>query len=338
MIGTDLDALRTAVDSAVDTGAAAAAWAALTEAWLGNRRLAEHTRAGYRRDVADFLAWCATNGLNPQAARFTHLNAYARHLENAGGEPGRRGYAPATVARRLSAVSSWYDFLVRLDVAARNPVDGTDRPAVDRHHSATVGLTVEQVDALLAAVDRPRPGSDTRDRDRAVLTLLADLGLRVSEVCGLDVADLGHDRDHRTLHFTGKGGRVHRRSLDAGTARALDRYLATRAAAAGVDVDQLAGALFVTDTGRRIDRHAMYALVRSTARRAGLPHADQISPHSLRHAFVTAAREAGAALEDVQDALRHADPRTTRRYDRDRHNLDRDPSHAVWQLRAGRRT
>ncbi|HWH02001.1 MAG TPA: tyrosine-type recombinase/integrase, partial [Pilimelia sp.] len=121
-----------------------------------------------------------------------------------------------------------------------------------------------------------------------------------------------------------------------GAAAALDAYLAQRAAAQGVPVPALAGPLLVTATGRRLDRHAVFRLVRRLARDAGLPAWQRLSPHSLRHAFATTARAEGVALEDVQDAMGHADPRTTRRYDRDRHNLDRDPGYAIWAARSRR--
>jgi integrase/recombinase XerD len=92
----------------------------------------------------------------------------------------------------------------------------------------------------------------------------------------------------------------------------------------------------VTSTGKRIDRQAVFRLVRRLAKEAGLPEADRLSPHSLRHAFATTARAEGVPLEDVQDAMGHADPRTTRRYDRDRHNLDRDPAYTIAAARVRR--
>ena len=82
----------------------------------------------------------------------------------------------------------------------------------------------------------------------------------------------------------------------------------------------------------------MFRLVRRLARSAPASRPGrQLSPHSLRHAFATTARAEGVPLEDVQDAMGHADPRTTRRYDRDRHNLDRDPAYAIWAARARRK-
>ncbi|MFF5296212.1 tyrosine-type recombinase/integrase [Paractinoplanes globisporus] len=287
----------------------------VTEAWLANRRLSEHTRAAYRRDVAGWLSWCAGRVIDPLRASFLEVNAYARGLES-------QQLAPATVARKLSGLSSWYDFLVKIRAIELNPVGGADRPFVSRDHSATVGLTPGEVDALLGVARAAGP------RHRAVVTLLADLGLRVGELVGLDISDIGWERGHRTVRFVGKGGKPRRRVLTVEAAAALDDYLAVRGAHDGP--------LLVTSTGARIDRHGVFRLIRRLAREAGIPSADQLSPHSLRHAFATTARDEGVPLEDVQDAMGHADPRTTRRYDRDRHNLDRDPAYTIAAARARR--
>ncbi|MFY1670704.1 tyrosine-type recombinase/integrase [Plantactinospora sp. WMMB334] len=306
-----------------------------TEAWLRNRRLSEHTRAAYRRDVAGWLAWCSDGEIDPFDATFLHVNAYARDLESSVDPRSGRPLTPATVARRLSALSSWYTFLGRLGAVSANPVSGADRPRVDRDHSATVGLTPEEVDALLVAAEAD--AGPNALRNRVVLALLADLGLRVGELVSLDLTDLGNERGHRSLRFVGKGGRARRRALTPGSAYAVDAYLAARATATGRPVAQLTGALLVTATGNRLDRHAVFRLVRRLARAAGIPAWERLSPHSLRHAFATSARAEGVPLEDVQDAMGHADPRTTRRYDRDRHNLDRDPAYAIWAARTRRR-
>ena len=307
-----------------------------TEAWLRNRRLSEHTRAAYRRDIAGWLAWCAAQDLDPLGVTFLDVNEYGRTLESTVDPRSGRPLTPATVARKLSALSSWYDFLAKLRAVDANPVSGADRPRVGRDHSATVGLTPEEVDALLAAAAADT--GPTAARNRAALALLADLGLRVGELVSLDVTDLGHERGHRSVRFVGKGGRPRRRALTPGTAFAVDAYLAARSAAERAPVDQLTGALLVTATGGRLDRHAVFRLVRRLARAAGIPAWARLSPHSLRHAFATTARAEGVPLEDVQDAMGHADPRTTRRYDRDRHNLDRDPAYAIWAARARRRS
>ncbi|MCG5471226.1 tyrosine-type recombinase/integrase [Micromonospora sp. LAH09] len=306
----------------------------VTEAWLRNRRLSEHTRDAYRRDVTGWLSWCAGRDLDPLRATFLHVNDYARALESTVAARSGRPLTPATVARRLSALSSWYDFLVKLGAVPANPVSGADRPRVDRDHSATLGLTPEEVDALLGAAEADTGA--TALRNRAAIALLADLGLRVGELISLDLTDLGAERGHRSVRFVGKGGKQRRRALTPGSGYAVDAYLAQRAAATGVPVAQLTGPLLVTASGARLDRHSVFRMVRRLARAAGIPAWAKLSPHSLRHAFATTARSEGVPLEDVQDAMGHADPRTTRRYDRDRHNLDRDPAYVVWAARSRR--
>ena len=306
----------------------------VVEAWLANRRLSPRTRAAYRGDLAGWLGWAAGRGLDPLRVTFLHVNEYARALESTVDPRTGRLLTPATVARRLSAVSSWYGFLAKVGAVPANPVAGADRPRVERDHSATVGLTPTEVDALLAAA-RAATGP-TAARTRAAVALLADLGLRVGELVSLVCADLGVERGHRSVRFVGKGGRPRRRALTPGAAAALDEYLAERAGAAGVPPAELDGPLLATAGGGRLDRHAVFRLVRRLARDAGIAAWARLSPHSLRHAFATTARSEGVPLEDVQDAMGHADPRTTRRYDRDRHNLDRDPSYAIWAARARR--
>jgi site-specific recombinase XerD len=309
---------------------------AFTDGWLGNRRLSEHTRDAYRRDVTSWLRWCEQHDLDPLRATFIHVNTYARALESTVDPRTNQPFTAATVARKMSGLSSWYAFLVKVGAVPANPVGGADRPRVDRDHSGTVGLSPTEVDAMLVAAETDP--SAARLRNQAVIGLLADLGLRVGELVGLDVADLGYERGHRSIRFTGKGGKKRRRALTPASTAAVETYLLHRATQEGVSVDDLAGPLFVTATGGRLDRHAVFRLVRRLAERAGIPSAAQLSPHSLRHAFATTARSEGVPLEDVQDAMGHADPRTTRRYDRDRHNLDRDPSYAIWAARSRRPT
>ena len=223
------------------------------------------------------------------------------------------------------------------------------RPKVARLRSPTVGLTASEVAAVLQQADvacqqrhavfdrQPTPGRRVRylaaARDRALMRTLAGLGLRVGEAIALDVSDQSYNRGHRTIRYVGKGGIPRERVLPAHALEALDEYLTIRAALTGVDVDALTGPLFATtsttgDPGR-LDEPAIFRHIRRLARHAGLSVADRLSPHSLRHAFATTAREEGVPLEDVQDSMDHADPRTTRGYDRDRHNLDRDAAITV---------
>jgi integrase/recombinase XerD len=265
-----------------------------------------NTRRSYAGDLARWLAFCADHDLDPLAARRPHIDGWARALETA-------GLKPRTVARRLAAVSSWYGFLVDEEVRSTSPAEHVRRPSVgDR--GETPGLTRDELRRLLAAA--VRSGSA---RSVALMSLLAHTGLRIGEALSRDVEDLAHDRGHRILRLARKGGRGDRTVLTGPVVRALEQYLAGR----------VTGPLFITTTGRRMGQPEAWRMVRRLAKRAELDGATEIRPHSLRVAFITGAREAGVPLEDVQDAAGHADPRTTRRYDRGRHSLDRHASYAV---------
>jgi integrase len=144
-------------------------------------------------------------------------------------------------------------------------------------------------------------------------------GLRVSEAVAIAGADLDEARGHRLVRIRRKGGALVDVPLAPRTAAALDELRAV--------VGSGAPRLFLDGRGAPLDRFDAARVVRRLARRADIAHA--ISPHSLRHTFVTAALDAGVPLRDVQDAAGHADPRTTRRYDRGRYSLDRHATYAV---------
>jgi len=140
--------------------------------------------------------------------------------------------------------------------------------------------------------------------DHALACLLALNALRVSEACVAELSDLALANGHRVVRVVGKGNQPALIPLAPRTSRAID-------AAVGERTD---GPLLARADGSRLDRHAAGRIVRRLARRAGIDK--PISPHSLRHASITAALDAGCNLRDVQDFARHADPRQTRRYDR----------------------
>lgn len=293
-----------------------------TEAWLRNRRFSENTREAYRRDIHQWLDWCAQHDLDPLQVTFLHVNAWARSLEAP--DDRRKPLAPASIARKMSAVSSWYMFIVKLGKLPANPAAVADRPAVDRDYSSTPSFTRDDAQAMLrvVSVDDPYLGR--------VAPLLAewmvDMGTRATETSNIQVEHLGWDEGHRVVQLTLKGGRRKLRPLPYSLAVLLDEYLAHRAAGENVEVQQLSGPLFVNARGQQIDRKDLARFVRRLAIRAGVKNANRITPHSFRHAWNTMARNIGAALEDRQDAMGHADPRTTRRYDRAGRSLIHDPA------------
>jgi integrase len=196
------------------------------------------------------------------------------------------------------------------------PVAHVRRPRLDYESHATA-LNRNQLGGMLVAAGLGPPA------EHALMSLLALNGLLVSEATSADIEHLGLERGHRTLTITRKGGKVVIIPLAPRTARAID--LAT-----GERTD---GPLFLAADGRRLDRHGAGRIVRKVARRAGIAKA--VTPHALRHAFITAALDAGVPLRDVQEAASHTDPRTTMRYDRARGSLDRHVTYIVAAYIAG---
>lgn len=271
-----------------------------------------HTRAAYRRDLEHYFGWCVDHDVSILGAERSTVDAYIRHLTE---EPHGRDERPlsrATAARRLTTLSGFYTYAVSEDVITRNPVAHVRRPRLGQD-SPTLGLDRQESRLLLNAARHHGP------RARALVTLLLHDGLRISEALAADVADLDTIRGHRVLRVLRKGGSRRAVVLNPATAEAIADYVDGRAH----------GPLFTTRSGGRFNRSEAFKLIRRLAADADLPGAHRLSPHSLRHTFVTLAREAGVPLEDVQDAAGHADPRTTRRYDRGRHSLDRSPSYAL---------
>ena len=283
----------------------------LAAAWLATYRSAR-TRRAYAGDLAAWLDWLGEVGVDVLDARRVHVDLWVRQLLDAGA-------AASSTSRRLSALSSWYRHLVEHDLIAANPAAAVRRPAVDPDHTATVGLDRDQARAFLAAADADR--GPARLRTAATARLLLHIGLRVDELAAADVADLGHDRGHRVLTVTRKGGRRATVVLPPATAAAVDAYLAAR--------EDETGPLLATASGGRLDQAALWKLVRRLARAAGIPSWERLSPHSLRHTAITLALDAGAHLRDVQDFAGHRDPRTTRRYDRARDTLDRNAAYTL---------
>ncbi|MEW9530572.1 tyrosine-type recombinase/integrase [Microbispora sp. NPDC049125] len=293
----------------------------LTAIWLESRK-SPATAAEYYRDLRMWLTWCSEHRLDPFEVRRADVDLYQADLKQASKE--------RSVARRLSSVSSWYRYLLSNEACERNPVELVDRPTFDRDSSSTVSLSKDEAVAFLRAASEDR--RSVRLRTAAALSLLLTDGLRAAEVITAEVKDLGHNRGHRTLKVTRKGGKRYECVLAPSVAFLIDAYLADRAARSGVRVEDLTGPLFITEPsgphpgGKRTDRSALRKLIRRIARAAEVPSAARLSPHSLRHSFATLALDAGVSLREVQDAMGHIDPRTTRGYDRSRFSLDRHPA------------
>jgi integrase/recombinase XerD len=267
------------------------------------------TRDAYALDLRQYVAWCTERDIALFGARRADIESFGRYLE-------ALGRARATISRRLCTIAAFYRYAEEEALIATSPAVHVRRPRLDYESHAT-GLDRNEVGAMLVAAGLASA------RDHALISLLALNGLRVSEATGADIEALGLERGHRTLTIVRKGGKIVTIPLAPRTARAIDLAVGERCE----------GALFLGADGKRLDRHAAGRIVRRIARRAGI--AKRVGPHTLRHAFITAALDAGVPLRDVQEAASHADPRTTMRYDRARVSLDRHATYIVATFLAG---
>lgn len=292
----------------------------LTMAWLLSYD-SPNTRDAYRREIERWFAFCAETGLDPLQARKRHGDVYKRWLELRAGKP-----IPAkTMARRISAVSSWYDYLAYEDVIEVNHLKGTRRPKVARNHSETTALARDEAHALVAAADADH--GPARLRTAAFIRVLVHTGIRVEEAIAAELDALGWARGVRTLRIVGKGDKPKIRRLPVETAYALDRYLEDRARRAGVEVPELSGRIFVTATGGRFYRSSASELVERIGRQAGIQA--KVTPHVLRHTWASIAKDLGASPNDIKEALGHEDLNTTMLYLHTANQLERDPSQLV---------
>ncbi|MFC8428559.1 tyrosine-type recombinase/integrase [Streptomyces sp. NPDC057253] len=267
------------------------------------------TREEYRRDLRHYLTWCSEYGLDPFNQKRAQMDAFKNWLLD--------HYGNGSVNRHLSVVSGMFRYAMAEleDVVFRNPAALVDRQPVSTISQAT-GLTFEEAEQLLRGAEAYNP------RCSAVVHVLLLTGMRVSELVNASIEDLGEERGHQVLRITRKGGHTQTIVIPPSAWTALEAYIG----------DRTSGPLIITSTGRRITRQGIWDMIKRLCRRAGVR---TIRTHDLRHTAITLALESGKSLESVQDMAGHADPRTTRRYDRARNNLDNSPSYALdEQLRA----
>ena len=311
------------VDSSHPAGPALVAAAAdadpvtlLVLGWLAANR-SENTRTAYARDIGitpprrpsrapSWLTWCQEQEVHPvTGATMLHVARYARQLETA-------GLSPASAARKLAAVSSWYAWLARRGHIPASPAAAIARPRTGPAAPPAPGLTQAQALRLLHAADQA-PGRQ-RARTAALVALLLFTGARLSEIIGADISDLGTYQGHPVLWVT-RGRSRQGLPLPGPAAARVDAYLAGRPGPHDVPV------LFATGTGRRLFPADVRRTVRRLATRAGLPAdlASHLGPRTLQHTFATLYLQAGGSLSDLHGAMGHTDPRTTRRYDQARY-------------------
>ena len=278
-------------------------WVARFRRYMGSeRQLSAHTDSNYARDLAALVKHCDKNGLATWTALdHQHIRVFAAH-SHAG------GLSPRSVQRRLSAVRSFYEFLLRENDERAKPRSGVTRnPAHDVRAPKAAKRLPEALDPdQMARLLEMPPGDSFVMRDRAIMELLYSSGLRLAELVGLNLADL--DLKDRMVDVMGKGRKARRVPVGSIAAEVLSKWLRERAAVAKPDET----ALFVGRGGKRLGPRAVQTRVAYWARRQGL--SVHVYPHLFRHSFATHLLESSRELRGVQELLGHADISTTQVY------------------------
>jgi len=263
------------------------------------RRCSAHTIRAYHGDLQGLLICCAVLGATcPDDLRIAHLRTWLAQESAA-------GRSRATLARRTAAARSFTAWCRRRGLASTDAGERLVSPQVARVLPTV--LDRQQADELMAhAAIAADDGSAVGARDRAMVELLYGSGVRVAELCGLDLASV--DRRERTLRVTGKGDRQRTVPYGRPAAEALDAWWERRTDLVGA---RSGAALFLGARGARIDARVVRAVVGRLSREAGVP---EIAPHALRHTAATHVLEGGADLRAVQELLGHASLATTQRY------------------------
>jgi integrase/recombinase XerC len=268
--------------------------AAFLEHLRHERRVSPRTVEGYAHDLGLFTQWLAQASVTDWGAVTEH------HVRGFVGQRRRKGIAGRSVQRALSALRTFFRYLLREGAAAGNPAMGVRAPKTPRKLPAT--LDPDQLARLL-----DEPGDERLAvRDAAMMELFYSSGLRLAELVGLDLARL--DLDDATVEVLGKGAKTRRVPVGRLALDALRRWLVARTSMAAADET----AVFVSERGRRIHPRTVQARLRRRAIERGATR--HLHPHLLRHSFASHLLESSGDLRAVQELLGHANIGTTQIY------------------------
>ncbi len=301
--------------------------------WFANIQN-ERTRRAYQNDLRDFMTFVGIE--QPEEFRQVtraHVIAWRNDLK-------KRSLSPSTIRRRLSALTSIFDYLCEKNSIQINPVHGVERPKESANEGKTPALSTDQAKRLLEA---PPAKTLKGKRDRAILATLLYHGLRRDELCSLCIKDLRMRRGMAHFEVHGKGDKIRFIPIHPRVIVFIQEYLvATGLLPEGGEIQHLASIkdkampLFrplknnsTGDLEKSISPDAVYQhVVLRYAKEAGV-HFDGLSPHALRATAATTALEKGADIAKVQDWLGHANVSTTRLYDKRQSRPEESPTFKV---------
>lgn len=266
-------------------------------------RYSENTVAAYRNDLGQFLEYVegrAGSRLTDWAAVSEEVIASYLDFMKHKDQP----YASSTIARKVAAIKSFYNYLTAEGIVDENPTIDIDSPKVKKRLPQT--LTFSEVERLLEA---PAGGDTPKNlRDITLLKVLYETGMRVTEVVSIQLEDV--DLDHATLSSPTRQGDAREIPLEEETQALLVKYLAQ--GRPQLVKDQSERALFLNHRGEKLTRQGLWLIIKGYARQAGLN--TEVTPHTLRHSFAVHRLSKGSKLEDIQRLLGHANISTTQIY------------------------
>lgn len=266
-------------------------------------RYSENTIAAYRNDLGQFLDFIEGHAGSPltewAAVTEDDIADYLTHMKHKD-----HPYASSTIARKVAAIKSFYNYLLSQGIVQSNPTVDIDSPKVKKRLPQT--LSLEEVERLLEA-----PAGDDSPkslRDRTLLNVLYETGMRVTEVVSIQYEDV--DLQHSILSSPTRQGESREIPLAEDTKALLARYLSE--GRPQLAKDKLEHALFLNHRGEKLTRQGLWLIIKGYAREAGLNTA--VTPHTLRHSFAVHRLSKGADLEDIRRLLGHANISTTQIY------------------------
>ena len=263
----------------------------------------ENTVAAYRNDLNQFLDYveerAGANLTDWASVSEDDIEAYLTFMKHKA-----QPYASSTIARKVAAIKSFYNFLATQGLVDENPTLEVDSPKVKKRLPQT--LTLDEVERLL---DAPLGGHSAKNlRDVTLLNVLYETGMRVTEVVSIQLEDVALDRS--ALSSPTRQGDARDIPIEESTKALLDQYLAEGRPQLAKDNQERA--LFLNHRGEKLTRQGLWLIIKGYAKQAGLN--TEVTPHTLRHSFAVHRLSKGSKLEDIQRLLGHANISTTQIY------------------------
>ena len=283
------------------TGALLAPWVSAMRGFKAylqlEKNLSEHSVDAYIRDVRKLALWCSSENKKPEQVVLDDVTAMLARFVDLG--LGKR-----TQSRWVSGVRAFFEYTQMERITPGNPVELLQTPRLDR--TLPDVLSIAQIDAMLAAIDRSKP---LGQRDRAMLEVMYSSGLRVSELVGLQISQLHLEEDF--IRVLGKGNKERLVPIGTSAKNQLRIYL-DEVRVHQAPIVEHSDTVFLNYRGGGMSRVSVFNLVKRLAGAAGITQ--KVSPHTFRHSFATHLVDAGADLRAVQEMLGHASITTTEIY------------------------